>query len=93
MKYTESKQAGLLSQVWTSGVQFRGVLALLGYNFADLFYGALTLMGKGETGPLMSFTTYVIFDNLTNQYTFSILFNTFESTFHKHLLPSRGQTP
>lgn len=51
MKYAESKQAALLPQVWISGMQFRGVLALLGYNFADLFYGAPTLMGKAETGP------------------------------------------
>lgn len=35
------------------------------------------LMEEREAGPLMSFTTCVIIDNLTNQCAFSILFNTF----------------
>ena len=51
------------------------------------------MLEEGEASPLTSFTICVILGNLTNQCAFCLLFNTFESTFHKHLLPSRGQTP
>ena len=49
------------------------------------------MMEEGEGSPLMSFNYYIIIDNILNQSTFCILFNTFENTSTSIFCPAEGE--